>query len=444
LSARIVVVIPHDVVASTLVASGALVDLASRHPLSYLVSSSVTTALPPPRETVEPQSLSSRLGRALDFHFWNISLFAYYRQHGLQASTSLKGATLPAGHRRLYNLLSHRLPSRLLSALDRKLFFVQDRGFTEFLRRQRAQLVIAPASAMDTYSHLVLRSAAYLGIPSAMLVSHWDYFSKKGLLRVIPDKIYVWGDDMRHSAIQHNGLDPRQISVVGAPQFEKYLQPMDGRRDAARGRLGIDASTRLVLFPGTSAPFDELSVIALLDKAITNNAAVRHVRILYRPHPRAWDRRSATDIDPRALANVTIDDPARAGGTTEEHYLDLMAAIDGVVSPFSTMTLEAAVCGKPSLCIGFSDGVNAWDFREATNTEHIRSVEGKRWLKVCTDRSLLGSAFADFVVALEEPDLGQRIRHEAQSTVFYNANSYAKRLADQIQADFASALEPRA
>jgi hypothetical protein len=297
---------------------------------------------------------------------------------------------------------------------------------------------------MDTYSHLVLRSAAYLGIPSAMLVSHWDYFSKKGLLRVNPDKIYVWGHDMRRSAIEHNGLDPRQIAVVGAPQFEKYLQPLEGRRAAARERLGVEPSTRLVLFPGTSAPFDERSVIAVLDKAISTNAALRHVRLLYRPHPRAWERRSASEIDARALANVTIDDPALPGGTTDEHYLDLMAAIDAVVSPFSTMTLEAAVCGKPSLCTGFSDGVNSWDFKEATNTEHIRSVEGKRWLRICTDRYLLGSAFADFVAALEEPHLAQRIRQEVQSTVFYNANSYAKRLADQIQADFASALKTRA
>jgi hypothetical protein len=444
LSARIVVVIPHDVVASTLVESGALSDLASRHAVRYLVSPSVAAVFPGEQTCVEPRALASRLARALDFHFWNLSLFSYYRHHGLQPSTSLKGATLPAGHRRVYSMLSHPLPSRFLSMLDRRLFFAQDRGISEFLRRERAQLVLAPASAMDTYSHLVLRSAAYLGIPSAMLVSHWDYFSKKGLLRVNPDKIYVWGDDMRRSAIEHNGLDPRRISVVGAPQFEKYLRPMDARREAARGRLGIQPSNRLVFFPGTSAPFDERSVIALLDNAISKESALRHVRLLYRPHPRAWERRSASDINPGNLANVTLDDPAAPGGTSDEHYLDLMAAIDAVVSPFSTMTLEAAVCGKPSLCIGFSDGVNTWDFREATNTEHIRSVAGKRWLRVCTDRSLLASAFADFVAALEEPGLAQRIRQEVQSTVFYNANSYAKRLADQLQADFASALRTRA
>jgi hypothetical protein len=426
-----------------LVESGALSDLASRHAVRYLVSPSVTAVLHG-GESVEPRALKSRLARSLDFHFWNLSLFSYYRQHGLQASTSLKGATLPAGHRRVYSMLSHPLPGRLLSALDRTVFFAQDRCISEFLRRERAQLVLAPASAMDTYSHLVLRSAAYLGIPSAMLVSHWDYFSKKGLLRVNPDKIYVWGDDMRRSAIEHNGLDPRTITVVGAPQFEKYLQPLDARREAARRRLGVQPSTRLVFFPGTSAPFDERSVIALLDNAISEHSALRHVRLLYRPHPRAWERRSASDIDPGSLANVTLDDPTAPGGTSDDHYLNLMAAIDAVVSPFSTMTLEAAVCGKPSLCIGFSDGVNSWDFREATNTEHIRSVAGRRWLKVCTDRSLLGSAFAEFVAGLQEPALAERIRREVQSTVFYNESTYAKRLADQLQADFANALQSRA
>ncbi len=421
-----------------------MADLASRHSLSYLVSPSVTAALPGPRESVEPRALKSRLARSLDFHFWNLSLFCYYRQHGLEASTSLKGATLPAGHRRLYTVLSHPLPGRLLSALDRRVFFAQDRGISEFLRRERAQLVLAPASAMDTYSHLVLRSAGHLGIPSAMLVSHWDYFSKKGMLRVSPDRIYVWGEDMRRSAIEHNGLDPSTIAVVGAPQFEKYLQPLEARREAARTRLGIQPSTRLVFFPGTSAPFDEGSVIALLDKAISEQTALRHVRILYRPHPRAWQRRSASDVDPANLPNVALDDPASPGGTSEEHYLDLMAGIDAVVSPFSTMTLEAALCGKPSLCVGFSDGVNSWDFREATNTEHIRSVAGRRWLKVCTDRALLGPAFADFVAGLEEPALAGRIRREVRSTVFYNESSYAKRLADQLQADFANALQSRA
>jgi hypothetical protein len=443
LSARIVAVLPHDVAVATLVASGALSELAARHTIVYLASPSAAAALPSGAEVVEPRTLSSRRGRALDWHLWNLSLFAYYRQHRLPASTSLKGATLPPRLRRIYRALSHPLFNQAFSFLDRKLLFPHDPAITEFLRRNGAHLVLAPASAMDTYSHLALRSAAHLGIPSAMVVSHWDYFSKKGLLRVQPDRIYVWGDDMRRSAIDGSRLDPRRIEVLGAPQFEKYLRADPNRRARARSRLGVSPSTRLVLFPGTSAPFDELAVLALLDREITGNASLHQVRLLYRPHPRAWARAVATDVDPRALDNVDVDDPAGPGASSDEHYMDLMAAIDAVVSPFSTMTLEAALCGKPSLCTGFADDVNSWNFREATNSDHIRGVQGKRWLTICSERSSLPGAFREFIAGLDEPRLAERIRAEVRSTVFYNDRSYTMRLAERLQLDFGNVLGSR-
>jgi hypothetical protein len=437
LSARIVVVIPHDVIVATLVESGALTELSHRHPLVYLTNPALKRRLEGAQEAVAPDGLNSRLGRALDAHFWNLSLFAYYRRHALSASTSLKGSSLPRRRQLVYRTLAHPLPSGALSFLDRKFFFAHDRAIADFLRRQAPRLVIAPASAMDSYSHFVVRTAASLGIPSAMLVSHWDYFSKKGLLRVDPRRIYVWGDDMRRSAIEQNGVDPARLEVLGAPQFDKYLRPLDARREAVRRRMEIEPTQRLLLFPGTSAPFDERAVLATLDATITHDPALGRVRLLYRPHPRAWPRKSAREVDPARLPNVRLDDPSR---TSDEHYLDLMAAIDAVVSPFSTMTLEAALCGKPSLCIGFSDQVNDWDFSEATNTDHIRSLGGKRWLTVCTERARVGEMLRDFVVGLDEPRLDERIRAEVRSTVFYNERSYAQRLADRVQTDFGDAL----
>lgn len=438
---QIVVVVPHDVVVTTLIVNGALSELARRYPVTYLASPSVTLALPEPCSVISPRSLESRLGRALDWHFWNLSLFAYYRQHGLPESTSLKGASLPPRLRRIYRALSHRLPSRLLSLADRRIFFAHDSAISRYLHASKPGLVLAPASAMDTYSHLVVRSAARLGVPSVMLASHWDYFSKKGLLRVDPDRIYVWGDDMRRSAIEHNGVAPERLAVIGAPHFEKYLQPhAAARREDARRRRGVGHGERLVLFPGTSAPFDERAVLQILNKAIADDASLRQVRILYRPHPRAWSRKYAQDVDPRSLSSVTVDDPMQPGGTSEDHYVELMAAIDAVISPFSTMTLEAALCGKPSLCTAFADGVNNWSFTEAANSEHIRSLAGKRWLTVCTDRAKLAGMFRDFVAGLEEQGLSGRIRAEARSTVFYNDRSYAERLADRVQADFGAAL----
>lgn len=439
---KIVVVVPSDVVVATLVSSGAMAELERHYSLVYLTSPSVTRALPGPATAIALQSLRSRLGRALDFHFWHLSLFAYYRRHGLPDSTSVKASTLPFARRRLLRALAHPLLSGLWAMLDRQIFFSHDEAVSRFLREQAPRLVIAPASAMDTYSHLVLRSASRLGIPSLMLVSHWDYFSKKGLLRLNPTRIYVWGEDMRSLAVERNGVDADRLAVVGAPHFQKYFQPMEKRRDAARRRFGIEPGARVVLFPGSSAPFDEPAVLRILDQAIVESGPGK-VRLLYRPHPRAWERRVAEKVDLASLASVRIDDPAQPGGTSDEHYLDLIAAADALVSPFSTMTLEAALCGKPSLCTGFSDGVNSWDFAEARNSEHIRILEGRRWLTICRDRSTLGAMFRELLAGLDAPRLADRIRSEIKSTVFYNERSYAERLLERVQRDFGAALDQR-
>jgi hypothetical protein len=435
---KIVVVLPSDVVVATLVESGAMADLERRYSLVYLTGPQVTRATPSPTTSIALQSLQSLWGRRLDFHFWHLSLFAYYRRHNLPDSTSVKASTLPAGRRRLLRALAHPLLSGLWGFLDRRIFFAHDEAITRFLREQAPQLVIAPASAMDTYSHLVLRSAGKLGIPSLMLVSHWDYFSKKGLLRLDPTRIYVWGEDMRSVAVERNGVDPGRLAVVGAPHFQKYLQPLERRREAARRRFGIESDTQVVLFPGSSAPFDEPAVLRILDQTI--NGWRRKVRLLYRPHPRAWERRVAESIDLASLASVRIDDPAQPGGTSDEHYLDLIAASDALVSPFSTMTLEAGLCGKPSLCTGFSDGVNSWDFAEARNSEHIRVLRGRHWLTVCEDRSQLASMFRTLLSGLDDPGLPDRIRDEVRRTVFYNERSYAERVAEQVAVDFGDAL----
>jgi hypothetical protein len=426
----IVVVIPSDVVAATLIDSGALDRLAQHYALVYLASPEVTRALPAPSHVLAPRTLGSRLGRSLDFHFWQLSLFAYYRRHGLADSASVKAATLPARHRRVYRALAHPLPNRLLGMLDRRVFFRTDSAIAAFLREQRPRLVIAPASAMDTYSHLAVRTASALGLPSAMLVSHWDYFSKKGLLRVHPTRIYVWGEDMRRLAIERNGIEAKLLAILGAPHFDKYLQPLAQRAQAARRRLGLEPDARVVLFPGASVPFDEATVLRVLDEVA---GRFGDVRILYRPHPRAWARRSASNIDIRSLERVRIDDPSQ---TSDEHYLDLMAVSDALVSPFSTMTLEAALCGKPSLCTGFSDEVNSWDFAEARNSDHIRILQGRHWLRICDQASRLGAEFADLLARLRDPALAERIREEARSTVFYNERSYAERLLERVQQDF--------
>lgn len=429
------VVIPSDHVAEILVGSHALEQVECGFKLVFLAAPEVSFPLLGGCVRLALSSLASRLRRRLDLFFWNHALFRHLRAAAIDDCTSFKVAQMRSVMRVLHRVAALPLFAALVSALDKRLLFRHDPDALRLLEEIRPRLVLAPASALDSYSHMVLRSASRLCIPTAMVVTHWDYFSKKGLLRVEPYRIYVWGEDMQRLACGHNGVDPAMVKVVGAPQFERYLGAVEGRRDSARAKLGLPAAARVLLFAGTSTPYDELVVLKRLDRVLARTSH-ENTRIIYRRHPRAWDRRHAERVDVGTLASVVVDAAKGATSTAAEHYLDLMAAIDGIVSPFSTMILEGALCGRPSLCVSFSDGVNDWDFSEANNTEHIKVLEGRCWLDVCRQSADLEPMFEAFLAKLDDAELPARVRKEIKRTIHYNSKSYGERLLRQIQQDF--------
>ncbi len=432
----VLVVVPSDHVAEILIGAGALEHLGGQLELRFVAAPEVSFSLPEPCVRLALPSLATAIRRRLDLYFWYHALFRYFRASGTDLRASFKVSTLRPTMRVVHRIASLPGIAAVISAIDSYLVFRQDAAATRLLRQHRPTLVLAPGSALDSYSHMILRSAARLGIPTAMVVTHWDYFSKKGLLRVMPDRIYVWGEDMRQLAIQCNGIDPGIVRVAGVPQFQRYLAALDPRRrDVARTAFGIPPNARAVLFAGTSAPYDELAVLKRLDQAVHTQGGVE-TRIIYRPHPRAWPRRAAENIDVRALASVVLDAAADQTRAPGEHFLDLMAAVDGIVSPFSTMILEGALCGKPSLCVSFDDDVNDWSFSAANSAEHIRLLEGRNWLDVCRRSGELEAMFAAFLSKLGDASLAGRIREEMKRTIHYDADHYGARLLKLLREDF--------
>lgn len=433
----IVIVIPSDWVAKVLLGSGAFTLLALRADLRFITSPTVTVKLSVSARTecLDLPSLGTGLRRRLDHHMWNHALFHHLRRLGIDVRTSFKAAQLRPSVRLLHRVLTHPAFAGLISAIDRQVLFRQDREATRRLTSLRPSLLLAPGSAIDSYSHMMMRSAKRLGIPTAMIVTHWDYFSKKGLLRVTPDRIYAWGKDMVNLVAERDGISRDVLRVVGAPQFEKYRCTSSDTQRKARLQLGLPPDDILVLFAGTAVPFDELSVLSKLAE-VARKPRFAGCHIVYRPHPSAWKRRYAEAVDPAALPNVLIDAPTAADTTSDDHYVALMAAVDGVASPFSTMSLEGALAGKPAFCVAFADEVNDWDFAEVNNSEHVQPIIGRSWLTVCRERSRLQTQFAEFLDKLQRGIDADLIRREASHTVYFDGRSYAQRLLDQIETDF--------
>jgi hypothetical protein len=231
------------------------------------------------------------------------------------------------------------------------------------VERVRPDLVFCPTLMHDGSDVELLKAARARAIPIVAFAATWDTLTSKGCFLVPPDALLVWGEENRRHAVEFHGLPAARVFATGAPHLDVYGAgwPVESRERFLSAR-GIDPAKRVILFAGTSISYweDEPGQLKALSAAMAGGE-LKDCLVWYRPHP----RRSARDITALGeLPGVYVDDQAlrqkREGASSYStrpedlaHYRNLMEASEAVVAAFSTMILEAALLGKPSLVVGF-------------------------------------------------------------------------------------------
>lgn len=337
--------------------------------------------------------------------------------------------------RLIYQILSYPPFNTILKWLDENIFFINDSVVERHLNSIKPDLLIFPGSAMDAYSHIVSRTATKSKIPSVMMISHWDFFSKKSMMRFSPSKIYVWGEDMKKMALLDRSINKNSIKVVGAPNLDKYRYLAGDNRLIARSRFGIPLSTKILLFAGTSVPYDEVSVLQRINSFLKSNY-IHDIYIIYRPHPRGWVRKTKATVLPADMQFVKIDQLESKNSVSQDHYIKLLSAVDGIISPFSTMILEGALCGKNVLCISFADSVNKFDFSITNSTDHLQSIRNKSWSTICDRSENFEEQFAKFIMKIGVNDGRPVPDLDIKNIIYYDDIRYSERLLLRIKQDF--------
>lgn len=123
----------------------------------------------------------------------------------------------------------------------------------------------------------------------------------------------------------------------------------------------IDPKCNLLLYAGSSKGTDEIAHLSALDQAIEEGVLGNTV-VIYRPHPWGGGGRNGHLLLSMAWRNVYIESSMqnyleRVGVGFGGKYLsdyrdthDILSCVDAVISPLSTIILEAALHGKPVMC----------------------------------------------------------------------------------------------
>ena len=256
--------------------------------------------------------------------------------------------------RRLIRLRNRTLLRAWLMWEERRLYPPRS-AYVGWLRRTR------PALLLVTHAHLLreaeLISAAHaLGIPTLGVVRSWDNVHKG--IRSRPQRLAVWNEINRQEVIELEGYRPHEAAIIGSPQFDPYFAP-DTRwsRATLAAHFNLDPGRPIILF-GTLGYFlpgyDETCWMDALLKLIDDGAIHGSPQIICRLHP--WSRlehfqRYACHPDV-VLSYVERYWPALTWYLTRDDVVlmaNMLAHADVVITPGSTVTLEAAIFNRPTL-----------------------------------------------------------------------------------------------
>jgi hypothetical protein len=333
-------------------------------------------------------------------------------------------------------ILGNRLIFPLSSRIFRGLLNTPD-SMKTLVNRLKPDLIVCPTSAYESAVIDLILLGKNLGVKTLCLVDNWDNLTSKTIFWAKPDFLGVWGPQIKEQAVRIHGFDEHQVFEIGSPRFETYFAPTSKT-------VAQPTPAPYILFVGSAMPFDELTALQRLESELESNGYTPDsIRIIYRPHPWQQPRRCEARFDSSRFRYASLDPQiAELFGDSrwpgEEHrrlqpdldyYPQLLRGAKMVVGPLTTMLLEAALCLRPVIGLGYGDGLHFNTARRYfTHFDDTQRIPG---FFLCENPDGLGSLVS---TALNFPTISQEESDRATGhfVVPSRSDSYVDRLLNSI------------
>ena len=208
----------------------------------------------------------------------------------------------------------------------------------------------------------VLKAARRERVRSVGMAKTWDNISKR-YFRARADAVAVWGSFSRDELQQMHDYKEGEIRVVGMPQLDSYVDPdfVESREDFCR-RMGLDPKKKIVVLgsEGKIMPSDS-DIAGIIADAIDAHE-LAECQLFIRPHfahtndARKFDallRRSGVVVDSHNNPSEGFGDHWDYSRDQMRHFLSILRHADVLINAASTLTLDAAAAGTPTLLYMF-------------------------------------------------------------------------------------------
>jgi hypothetical protein len=316
-------------------------------------------------------------------------------------------------------------------------------AIVELFDRVQPLYCVVPTSLLDRFANEVAWACAAKRVSCVLLQSGWDNLSSKGLVYPPTSFLGCWGPQSLQHAVVIQRMRHERVASLGAPHYELLRPASAAAVRQLREQLGVGGGERLVLFGGSFRQFDETATLRRLEDAIARGR-LGATRIVYRPHPWRLTRQDEDSFFQYTWNHVVFDPDMReryVRDREEPGYLErngpmfdmtylarLVSASDVVISPMSTLLLEALALEKPTMAIAFADGKHRHNPSVAAQMTHFAELRESPALIWChSGDQLIEDCRRLFEV---DPQADRAVRRQLLGTIVVREpGTYAERLA---------------
>ena len=280
-------------------------------------------------------------------------------------------------------------------------------------------------------------------IPLIVIMNSWDNPSTKRAVIGKPDWLLVWGKQTYNHSLKYMRMSEKNIIKFGSAQFDIYNSIPKYNKKQFRKYYGLDNNTNIILYAGSSKGTNEIKHLELINNAIQNDV-IKNTIIIYRPHPWGHGGRNGHLLLDQKWTNIIIDKSMInylkdvKNGNIYRYLSDykdthqLLYSVDAVISPLSTILIEAAINGKPSLCfLPYSD--KSLHFQLDNELIHFKEFfQNVNFLKAFGYNELIPKII-NLNELIKKPNIDVQMKKEANFFVKAFDNSFSIRLNEFVQ-----------
>jgi hypothetical protein len=225
-------------------------------------------------------------------------------------------------------------------------------------------VLLTPLIDLDSDQVDYVKSSRDLRIPIGHCVASWDNLTNKGLIKAIPDRVFVWNEAQKAEAVELHSVPTDRVVVTGAQLFDQWFNwaPSRDHRSFC-AEIGLNPDRPILLYTASSVFIcrNEVDFVTRWLKALRDcsDGNLRDVQVIIRPHPKATKTLSQWDSEElKALGGVVVfprGGHMPLGTQARNDYYDSLYHSAAVVGINTSAMLEAAVVGRRSFTVLLDD-----------------------------------------------------------------------------------------